>query len=93
MQNVNLSVLFLASTVNVGVAIGIAVATLLIGCIVSVFVYKAITKKKVGSAKDQVGKILSDAKAEADQIKAQSREESKRALKEALLEAKEQDLN
>ncbi len=92
MQNVNLSVLFLASTVNVGVAVGIAVAMLLVGCIVSVLMYKAITKKKVGSAKDQVGKILSDAKAEADQIKAQSREESKRALKEALLEAKEQDL-
>ncbi|MBE5739576.1 MAG: ribonuclease Y [Clostridiales bacterium] len=92
MQNVNLSVLFLASAVNVGVAIGIAVAALLVGCIVSVLIYKAITKKKVGSAKEQVGKILSDAKAEADQIKAQSREESKRALKEALLEAKEQDL-
>ena len=68
MQNVNLSVLFLASTVNVGVAVGIAVATLLVGCIISVLMYKAITKKKVGSAKDQVGKILSDAKAEADQI-------------------------
>ena len=92
MQNVNLSVLFLASTVNVGVAIGIAVAMLLVGCIVSVVVYKALTKKKVGSAKEQVGKILSQAQAEADQIKAQSREESKRALKEALLEAKEQDL-
>lgn len=92
MQNVNLSVLFLASTVNVGVAIGIAVAILLVGCIVSVVVYKALTKKKVGSAKEQVGKILSQAQAEADQIKAQSREESKRALKEALLEAKEQDL-
>ena len=75
MQNVNLSILFLAS-MNMGVAVGVAVAALLVGAIVSVLIYKAIAKAKVGSAKDQVGKILAQAQAEADQIKAQSREES-----------------
>ncbi len=90
MHNVNLSVLFL--NVTVPVAIAIAVAALAVGGVIGWLVYKAISDKKVGSTKAQVNKIINDAEAEAERIKAQGKEESKRALKEALLEAKEQDL-
>lgn len=91
MQNVNLSVLFLASTVPVWVAIVIG-AVVLICALVLFFVYKKVTESKIGSATARADKILADAETEADQIKAKGKEESKRALKEALLEAKEQDL-
>ena len=91
MHNVNLSVLFLASSMPTGLAIGIAIAALAIGGIVGLFVYKSTVEKQVGSAKAQVNKIVSDAEAEADRIRAYGKEESKRVLKEALLEAKEQD--
>ena len=90
MHNVNLSVLFL--NVTVPVAIAIAVAALAVGGVIGWLVYKAISDKKVGSTKAQVSKIINDAEAEAERIKTQGKEESKRALKEALLEAKEQDL-
>ena len=90
MHNVNLSVLFL--NVTVPVAIAIAVAALAVGGVIGWLVYKAISDKKVGSTKAQVNKIINDAEAEAERIKDQGKEESKRALKEALLEAKEQDL-
>jgi hypothetical protein len=75
-----------------GIAIAIAVATLVLGAAVTFFVLKASAKKKVGNAKDDAEKIVNEAKAEAERVKAQGKEESKRALKEALLEAKEQDL-
>ena len=94
MHNVNLSVLFL-TTIPVEVAIIIAVAAAVLVAIVSVIVFAVLkknTEKKVGSANERVQKIVSDAEAEAERIKAQGKEESKRALKEALLEAKEQDL-
>ena len=90
MHKVNLSVLFL--NVTLPVAIFIAVAALVLGGLVGWLVYKSISEKKVGSTKEQVNKIIGDAEAEAERIKAQGKEESKRALKEALLEAKEQDL-
>ncbi|MBQ9728776.1 MAG: ribonuclease Y [Clostridia bacterium] len=70
----------------------VAVATLLVGGLVGFVCYKTLTEKKVGSAEARVRKIVDDAEAEAEKIKAQGKEESKRALKEALLEAKEQDL-
>ena len=91
MHNVNLSVLFLAGTMPVWVGILLAVAGLLAGFVV-LFIYKSNTEKKVGSAKSRISQIVSEAEAEAAKIKAQGKEESKRALKEALLEAKEQDL-
>ncbi len=91
MQNFNLSVLFLAE-MPTSIGILIAVITLVLGCFIGLFVYKAKTEKKIGSAEDQVRKIVENANAEAERIKAQGKEESKRALKEALLEAKEQDL-
>lgn len=96
MHNVNLSVLFLAADVKLGMTIAIAgvaaVLALIAGALVSVFVYKRTTEKKVGAAKEQAKKIVNEAEAEADRIKVHGKEESKRALKEALLEAKEQDL-
>ena len=92
MENVNLSVLFLAAQMPIGLGIVLAVLTLLLGGIVGLFIYKATTEKKVGSADERIKAIVSQAEAEAEKIKNQGREESKRALKEALLEAKEQDL-
>ena len=96
MHYTNLSVLFLANSMPIPAGIGIAVATaivgLLLGALVAIFVYKKRVEKKVGSADERVRKLVSDAEAEAERIKTNGKEESKRALKEALLEAKEQDL-
>ena len=91
MHNVNLSVLFLSATMPLWLGIVLPVVALLVG-LTSFLVYKTTTEKKVGSAEKQVREIKSAAYAEAERIKAQGKEESKRALKEALLEAKEQDL-
>ncbi len=91
MHNINLSVLFLT---GMPVVLGVifAIVALGVGLSVGFVVYKQTTEKKVGSADERVRKIVSDAEAEAERIKTQGKEESKRALKEALLEAKEQDL-
>ena len=91
MHNVNLSVLFLATLPMVAV-IGIAAGAVVLGLLIGVLAYKFSTDKKVGSAKQRIEKIVKDAEAEAELIRANGKEESKRALKEALLEAKEQDL-
>ena len=93
MYNSNLSVLFLANTgVTIAIAVAAALIALVLGAVFALLVYKKSTEKKIGSANDRVGKIISDAEKEAERIKAQGREESKHVLKEALLEAKEQDL-
>ena len=94
MHNVNLSVLFLGVMPTWGwiIIIATAVVALIGGIVAGVIISKKQTEKKVGSANEQVKKIVSAAEAEAERIKAQGKEESKRALKEALLEAKEQDL-
>ena len=92
MHNVNLSVLFLDATMSIGLGIVFSVAALLVGGLVGLVVYKMTAEKKVGSAKQQIQAIKSAAEAEAERIKAQGKEESKRVLKEALLEVKEQDL-
>ena len=94
MNGVNLSVLFLS--ISTGVFIGALVAAIVIfaaaGAFVGYTIYKKNTEKKVGEAGERVRKIIGDAEAEAGQIKADAQAESRRALKEALLEAKEQDL-
>ena len=94
MNGVNLSVLFLS--VSTGVFIGALIAAIVIfaaaGAFVGYTIYKKNTEKKVGEAGERVRKIIGDAEAEAGQIKADAQAESRRALKEALLEAKEQDL-
>lgn len=91
MHEINLSVLFLSATMPLWLGIVLPIVALLVGLVIF-FVYKTSTEKKVGSAEKQVRDIKSAAYAEAERIKAQGKEESKRALKEALLEAKEQDL-
>ena len=95
MSTYNLSVLFL-STLPVGAAVGIAAGAAVLAAAIGVFltlvIYKKGVEKKVGSAEERVKKIISDAEKEAERIKNQGQEDSKRALKEALLEAKEQDL-
>lgn len=93
MNNGNLSVLFL---VNPGVFIGsvaaAAVAFAALGIFIGYLIYKKNTEKQVGEAGNRAKKIVDDAEAEAGKIRAAAETESKRALKEALLEAKEQDL-
>ena len=93
MHDFNLSVLFLAGTgATIAIAAVAAVVALVLGAVVALLFYKKSTEKKIGSANDRVEKIINDAEKEAERIKAQGREESKHVLKEALLEAKEQDL-
>ena len=93
MHDFNLSVLFLAGTgVTIAIAAVAAVVALVLGAVLALSFYKKSTEKKIGSANERVEKIISDAEKEAERIKAQGKEESKHVLKEALLEAKEQDL-
>ena len=91
MHNTNLRVLFL-NAMPVGGWIAIAAACALVGVVLTLFINKLVTDKKIGNAEQQKQKIVSAAEAEAERIRAQGKEDSKRALKEALLEAKEQDL-
>ena len=91
MHNTNLSILFL-NAMPVGGWIAIAAACALVGVVLTLFINKLVTDKKIGNAEQQKQKIVSAAEAEAERIRAQGKEDSKRALKEALLEAKEQDL-
>ncbi len=92
MCSFNLSVLFLNAAMPLWIGILLPVVALVLGGVVGLAVYKSTVGKKVGSAKTAAAKITADAQAEAERIKAQGREESKRVVKEALLEVKEQDL-
>ena len=79
MQNVNLSVLFLSATTAWLVPVIVAVVALALGVVGGLVFYKSTTEKKVGSADERVRKIVADAETEAERIKAQGKEESKRA--------------
>ena len=92
MQSVNLSILFLANVMPLWLGIVLPIVTLIFGAATGFISYKTLTEKKVGSAEERVRDIITKAETEAEKIKTQGREESKRVLKEALLEAKEQDL-
>ncbi len=93
MQKVNLSVLFLATNMPLGLGIVLAViAAIAVVGVVVLLINKTNSDKVLGSTKEQTRKMLDEAREDAERIKAQGKEESKRALKEALLEAKEQDL-
>ncbi len=72
-----LSLLF-CSAMPIGLAIGIAAGTLVVGAIVGYFVQKAISNKKLGDANKSATKIVSDAIAKAKTLE-----------KEALLESRE----
>ncbi len=93
MNYVNLSVLFLAVQLPVFIiSLVVVVALAVVGALVFVLAYKKNTEKQVGSAEARVRDIIKKAEEDAAKIVAQGKEDSKRALKEALLEAKEQDL-
>ena len=94
MNYFDLSVLFLAVDTGlfVGVVAAVAVVFAVVGGLVGWIIYKKYTEKKVGEANEQAKKIVETAYADADRIRNQGKEDSKRSLKEALLEAKEQDL-
>ncbi len=92
MHNVNLSVLFLTGMpMGLGIAFAVVAAIAVVGIVV-LLASRMSADKKLGSTKVRLQKIEEEARAEAERIKAQGKEESKRVLKEALLEAKEQDL-
>ena len=93
MQNINLSVLFLAdATLPVLWAIIIAIVAAAIAVLAYVVINKSTTEKKLGSADERAKAIVAGAQTEADKIIAQGKEESKRALRDALHEAREQDI-
>ncbi len=93
MNTINLSVLFLSVGLPVYILSIVGVALVAAICVfVGVFSYRKSIEKKVGSAEQRVRNIIGNAEEEAAKIRAQGKEDSKRALKEALLEAKEQDL-
>ena len=86
------STLFLASAAWLPWVIGAVGILVAVAMLVFFFVYKSTTEKTVGSAKQQSEKLLADAQKESDKILSRSQEESKRAYKEAVLKAKEQEL-
>ena len=95
MNTLHSSSLFLADStpILVGAIIGVvSVLVAIIGAILWVRSYKNKTEQQVGSAKQQSEKIISDAKNEAEKIVSRGQDESKRAYKEAVLRAKEQEL-
>ncbi len=95
MNYVNSGVLFLADATPILIGSIIGVVCLLVavfGAIFWVLGYKKRTEKTVGSAKEQSEKLISEAQKEAKKIVSQGEEESKRAYKEAVLRAKEQEL-
>ena len=83
MQIINLSSLFLAPLEGWTIALLIAlpVVCLAIGGFVGWFVYKRLTDKKLGTVEARAKKMVDDAAAECKALK-----------KEAILEAKEQEL-
>lgn len=94
MNLLSLSSLFL--TVESGVfvvsLIAAVVITALLAFVGFVIYKKKNTKREIGEANAEAKRLLDDARAEVEKITSAAREESKRVLKEAILEAKEQDL-
>ena len=81
MQNINLSSLFLAGTIHWGVLVGVCAAVAALCIFLGLFIQKQSFKKKQGDIKSVTDKMIEDA-----------REECKSIKKEAILEAKEQEL-
>ncbi|MBQ8291673.1 MAG: DUF3552 domain-containing protein, partial [Clostridia bacterium] len=95
MQHINFGVLFLATNPSLWIGLFAGALVLAIALGVAFFFVlgnKAKSEKQVGDAKKQCASLIEEAKAEAERIKAQGKEESRRALKEGLLEVNEQDL-
>lgn len=85
MLKINLSSLFLASDMNLGLAIGLIVGCFIvalgIGIFVGYVVNKKTTEKRLGDVQSRTKKMIEDASQECKALK-----------KEAILEAKEQEL-
>lgn len=85
MFKINLSSLFLASNMNLGLAIGLIVGCFIvalgIGIFVGYVVNKKTTEKRLGDVQSRTKKMIEDASQECKALK-----------KEAILEAKEQEL-
>jgi ribonuclease Y len=85
MHNLKLSSLFLANEMTIGLAIVLmvvcAVVALAIGVFVGILIYKKSTEKKLGDVAARTKKMVDDATTECKALK-----------KEAILEAKEQEL-
>ena len=77
MHNVNLSFLFLSTTMPMWLGIVLPVAAIVLGALVALFIYKSITAKKVGSAKEQQRKIVDEAIAEAERLKHKAKKKAK----------------
>ena len=92
MQNINLSILFLANQMMPWIIMGAAVMATIIVAFLFCLKHKQNTEKTIAEANEQARKIIDNAEHEANRLRTQGEADSKRALKEALLEAKEQDL-
>lgn len=81
MTSTGMSVLFLAGAIDIIIPIVVAVAALVAGFFIGYFICKKIIEKKVGETDKRVEEMLNNAQNECKALK-----------KEAILEAKEQDL-
>ena len=85
MVSANLSFLFLAGTVPVGLFVGVLVGAIVVigaaGFFIGFLLHKKNTEKKIGEVNQRIKVMLDEAESESKALK-----------KEAILEAKEQDL-
>ncbi len=81
----HLNSLFLASRMNLGLAIGLIVAGVVValagGLFIGMFINKVLTEKRLGDVRSRTKKMIDDALHSSEALK-----------KEAILEAKEQEL-
>jgi len=69
--------LLLSAIIDVGAAVGIAIATLVVGLGLGSLAYWAIFVRKVKSAKAAADKIVEDGKAEAKTLRKEALQEAK----------------
>ena len=69
----------LLAALDAGPVVGIAIATLVVGAVIGLFVYRLYSQNKIGVAKREAARIIEEANLEAKDIR-----------KDGLLEAKEQ---
>ena len=71
------SITLLLSAIDVGGAVGIAIATLVVGLGLGILAYWAVFVRKVKSAKTAADKIVEDGKAEAKTLRKEALQEAK----------------
>jgi len=69
--------------------IGLGVFAILLGVVLGYFARQVSAKKQEGTAESKVGKLLSEAKADAEQIKEKAKESANQIIEEAKKEEKE----